>query len=99
MLLSSFLAKSKPPTGEWRGDSLAAPCRLQAQAFQLVAPGWTQCRYALPSRLPDFAHLTVRSIEVACSVSGSSAGTAFPLLAYLGESPQPQALQLLIGST
>ena len=63
--------------------------RLQTQASQLLGAGWTQCRYALPLRLLDFAHLTVCSLEVACSVSGSSAGTAVPLLAYLGESSKP----------
>ena len=38
-------------------------------------------------------------MEVACSVSGSSAGTAIPLLAYLGEPVKPQASQLMTGTT
>ena len=80
-------------------ETLTAMCRLQAQASQLLAARWVQCCYALPSSLPNFAHLTVRSIELACCTSGSSAGTAVPLLAYLGESSPPQALQLMPGTT
>ena len=68
------------------------------QESQRLAAGWTQCCYVLPSSLPDFAHLTVRSIEVACNTTGSSAGTAVPLLAYLGKSLQPWALQLMTDS-
>lgn len=79
-------------------DSLTATCRLQAQASQLLAAAWIQCHYALPSSLPDHAHLTVRSLEVACSTSGSPGGTAIALLAYLGESSQPQVLQLMTGT-
>ncbi len=63
-------------------------CRCAEEAVQ-HSSGWLTLFYRLPSHLPDYAHLTLRSVEVAAVMAATSTpGTpcADACLGYVGMS-------------